>query len=284
MNSMRKLLLSIPLLALLSLVGCKGPQTFGGTPRTKVYRAVISISPSTTELCSLFGVNLVGRSKADNYPPVVSNVATVADLKPDYEAITRLKPDLIMFDRDLYGTAEVEKLKATGAEIMQVGSDTVDAYEKELYTIANKLGGEMEVSSYLEKVHKQRQSSEGDKFATTPKAVMIIADASGHHMIAGVKSFQADLMKIFGATPIGPDSNKFEMLSPEFLISQNPDVIIVAGDEKPLIADTRFANLKAIKEKKYFSLDQDIVIRRGSRVDTCIYEGHKKLALAIKGN
>ena len=108
---------------------------------------------------------------------------------------------------------------------------------------------------------------------------MIIPDTSGHHMIAGAKSFQADMTKIMGANPVGPDSNKFESLDPEYLMTQNPDVIFLAGASKSFLADTRFANLKAVKEHMIVEIDPDKILRVGSRIDTTIYEGHKALTL-----
>lgn len=278
---MRKLL-GVSLGALLIVVGCKPPQQFGGVPRDKVYRAVISLSPSTTELMAQYAIPIIGRSKADDYPVAIKATPVVGDLKPDYEAITRMHPDIIVVDRDLYGDAEIKKLESI-TEVLKIGSDSLDAFIKESYEIGNKLGGEGAITEYVDKINRQRQASEGEKPPTPVNAVMVIPDSSGHHMIAGVKSFQCDLVKIMGATPIGPDSNKFEMLNPEFLMSQNPDVVIVAGEAKSFLADKRFANLKAVKSGKIFGLPQDYVLRRGARIDQTIYQGHKALMLVTKG-
>jgi ABC-type Fe3+-hydroxamate transport system substrate-binding protein len=276
---MRKQLLVSVSIALLLLVGCKAPTTFGGIARSKVYRSIISLSPSTTELIGLTGVPIRGRTNACNYPPNVGHVPVVADLKPNYEQITSIKPDLILLDRDLYGESEIQKLKATGSEIKIFGSDTVEGYIKEMYILGNLVSGESNINDYVVKVRKNVQASQGEAPPRAVTAVLVIPDSTGHHMIAGTKSFQADVVRIIGAKLLGPDSNKFESLNPEFLISQSPDYIIVAGDTKTFIADPRFSNLSAVKNLKIFGLNQDVALRRGSRVDQFIYEGHKLLML-----
>ncbi len=280
MKSMRKQLLGSVVLALLVLVGCKGPQSAGGKPRLKVYHSIISLSPSTTELASLTGVPIVGRTKACDYPPNVQKVDIVADLKPNYELIATIKPDLVIMDRDLYSVADQQKLKDLGADVQVFGSDTVEGHIKDMYTLANLMAGESAVNEYVIKLRKNISASEGEKPAKRElKAVMVIPDTGGHHMIAGTKSFQGDVVRIIGATLVGPDSNKFESLNPEFLMAQNPDWIIVAGATSDFLADKRFSNLTAVKNLKLFGLNQDICIRRGCRVDQFIYNGHKLLML-----
>ncbi len=280
---MRKRLLGVSLLALLGLIGCSQPQTFSGVRREKGITNCVSLRPSTTELMVIMGLRIIGRCEADNFPPAIKQTPVVAGVKPDYEAIAKLKPDSIVLDDELYSEAEIAKLKATNIEVIELKCNTIDDYRIALYKIANKVGGEIGVSEYLEKVKRQRVAAMGDPFPTPIKMVMLIPDGGGHHMIAGAKSFQADLMRSMGTTPIGPDSTKFESLNPEMLMQLNPDVIMLAGDLKEFQKDTRFASLKAVKEGKIVGMNQDLCLRRGGRVDVCIYEGHKGLALLLKG-
>jgi ABC-type Fe3+-citrate transport system substrate-binding protein len=92
----------------------------------------------------------------------------------------------------------------------------------------------------------------------------------------------AEVMRVIGADPVGPDTAKFETLSPEFLFQANPDVIIVAGEAKSFLADTRFANLDAVKNLRIFGNNQDMWVRRGGRIDNLIEQAHKALMLVIK--
>jgi iron complex transport system substrate-binding protein len=248
------------------------------------YNTVISLSPSSTEVLSAMGIDIKGRTSACNFPTTISPKAVYGDVKPDYEKITRLGPDMIVVDKSLYSSEEIAKLKATKATVHELGANSVDEFIRELYVLGNLLGNEMNVQSYVDKIRREKSGAEGDVFSPRPTAVLIIPGTGGMHMIAGTKSFQADVVKSIGADLVGPDSNKFEPLNPEFLISQNPGVIITAGATKDFLSDKRFASLSAVKNLKIFGLEADVVLRRGARVDAFLLQGHKALMILMKNN
>lgn len=279
---MKLKLLGALLLAALFGTGCEGPRTFGGIPREKLEIKTVSLSPSATEMLSTMGVTLKGKTKACNFPPMLVGVPIVGDLKPDYEALTSIKPDYIVFDGDLYSKEEVAKIEATGAKTVEIRATTVNDFIKEMFTVAALVGTEQNTASYVERIRAQKRTSEGDAPSPRPKSVMIIPGTNGSHYIAGVKSFQADLIRVLGGDAQGPDSTKFEPLKPEFLIGLDPDLIIVAGKTKDFMADTRFKGLRAVKELRLFGMEPDLLLRRGGRVDQVILQGHKALMLSIR--
>ncbi len=284
MKPMRKQMIGSVFLALLVLLGCKPPTRVGGLPRPReeVYLNIVSLSPSTSEMIAMAGVQLKGRTNACNYPTSILDAKVVADLKPNYEQLALIKPDLIVIDRDLYGDAEVAKLKQVARKVHIIGSDTVEAYIMDFYVLGNMISGEAPINEYIFKLQKQVRAASGEPPLTPQKSAIIIPDASGHHMIAGTKSFQGDVARIIGSPLVGPESNRFEPLNAEFLVAQNPTVIFVAGDPKGFVSDPRFANLRAVKESKVIELDPDLCLRRGSRVDQFVYLSHKKLLLAVE--
>lgn len=277
MKLMRKPLLVV--LAVLSglVVGCSKPAQFGGEPRKQeqVFNAIGSLSPSTTELMATFQVPLAGRSKACNYPPSVATIPVIGDLKPNYEAIAKMGRSLIFLDRDLYGDAEVTKLKEIGATVVEMKSTTLDEYYKEIYKIGSLVAKETPANEYVIKIKKQVAINSGDPVAADKSAAILIPGPGGHHMIAGKDSFQGHCIAQMGVKVVGPASKKFEMVNAEFLLAQNPDFILVAGDVKLMKADSRLATLKAVKNNAYFTLPQDIVLRRGGRVEDFLRDSHK---------
>jgi hypothetical protein len=82
MKDMRKHTVGFIALALVTLFGCSQPKTFGGVPRKVVYKTIVSLSPSATEVLSNSTIKLAGRTKADNYPITISSVPVYGDLKP----------------------------------------------------------------------------------------------------------------------------------------------------------------------------------------------------------
>lgn len=279
---MRKQLFVISVLAAFVLTGCKGPQVIGGVPPERRYQNIVSLSPSTTEILSMIGASVKGRTKACNFPTAIVNSAPiVCDLKPNYEDMVALKTDFIVFDKDLFSAQEIEKMKQTKADVFEVSGDTLQDFYKSLYTLASKIGYETAAQDFINKIEREVKSAGADVLDPKPKAAVILPGSNGKHYIAGVKSFQADIVRIMGAEPVGPDSNKFEPLNPEFLVSQNPAVIYTAGKTAGFTSDTRFAGVDAVKNQRMIGLEQDIVLRRGARIENFIKDGHRGLLLVM---
>jgi iron complex transport system substrate-binding protein len=281
MNDMR--IHALIAVSVLALAGCNKTQTFGGEMRKVRYKNIVSLSPSTTEILAMNGIQIMGRTKACNYPEAtVSGVTVYGDIKPDYEKITNFGPDLIILDKDLYSDEEVKKLEATGAKVHQFSAKNLDGYVKEVYKIASLVGSEMNFQSFIDRMRREKKNAEADSPNPRPTAVLVLPGQGGSHYIAGTKSFQAEVMKAIGVDLIGPDSEKFEPLNPEMLTSNNPGVIVVAGKTSDFLADRRFASLDAIKNLRIFGLDADVVLRKGGRVDTFLLQGHKALSIVSK--
>lgn len=278
---MRKHLLGLLTLLAVSMLGCDKATTVSVPMRSERLQHIVSLSPGTSEILSTVSVNFEGRTKACDFPEMVISKPIYGDLKPDFEKIAADKIQLVVMDSDLYSEEDKTKLKTTGAKIFEFKAKSVTELEREMQTLGNLVGNETNIQAYVDRIRRERRAAEGDAPSPRPKAVLLLPGTGGNHMIAGVKSFQADLLKIIGAEAVGPDSEKFEMLSPEFLFQANPDVIVVAGEAKSFLADTRFANLAAVKNLKIFGNKQDLWVRRGGRVDTLIEQAHKALMLVI---
>ena len=279
---MRRHLLGLLLLSSVAFIGCDKATTVSVPMRGERLQHVVSLSPGVSEMLSTMAVNFEGRTKACDFPEMVKSKEIYGDLKPDFEKLTLDKIQLVVMDADLYSEEDKVKLKATGAKIFEFKATTVSDLEREMQTFGSLVGNETNIQNYVDRIRRERRTSEGDAPTPRPKTVLILPGTGGYHMIAGIKSFQADLVRIIGGEPVGPESSKFEMLTPEFLFQANPDVIVVAGEAKSFLADTRFANLAAVKNLKIFGNKQDLWVRRGGRIDTLIEQAHKAMMLVIK--
>lgn len=282
MNDMRKLLLGFLALSALALFGCEKSTTISVPMRPERIQNIISLSPGTSEVLATCAINFSGRTKACDFPDMIKSKPIYGDLKPNFEMITKDKVQLIVLDSDLYSAEDKAKLNATGAKLFEFKATTVNDFEREMLTLGSIAGSETSIQTYVDRIRRERKVAEGDAPSPRPKAVLILPGTGGLHMIAGTKSFQADVMRVIGADPVGPESTKFESLTPEFLFQANPDVIIVAGEAKTFLGDTRFANLSAVKNLKIFGNKQDLWVRRGGRVDNLIEQAHKALMIVTK--
>jgi len=280
MKPMRRalsLLLSIPLLLL--AVGCQ--QGDGNGPfkvRDVTYHTIVSLSPSTSEILGQpFGVTLAGRSAADNFPEnVMANVPVVGGVKPDYEKLSEIHPDLIVYDRSLYNEEDEAKMKKVGSAIYAIDAHTLADFRMQLFELASLIGQETRAQDYIRRIKEELSNAKATPPSPAPKVAVIIPGTSGQNMIAGTESFTADVVKSVGGTPVGPSGTKFMSMNPEGLISLDPDKIIVSGKATDhagfdaFIKDPRFKVLKAVKNGNVTVIDSDVLLREGSRVDLLI--------------
>ena len=271
------------LLVLSLCLGCsKRVQLAGGVLPPKRPTTLVSLSPSTTEIgAKLYNsIQLVGRTESCNYPPsMVGAVPVVAGVKPNYELIAAKKPSVIFLDSSLYSKADIEKIKGLGSAVMDFHTDSVKEFIQKIRECGTLVMGETEASDYADKIQNAVDTAEASPLSPSPKAI-VLTGGNGSYLIDGTKSFQADVLRTVGATPVGPDGERFSNLNPETLLQLNPDYVFLAtpGEKKEdgekvingFRSDSRFANLKAVKENHVLGIPEDILLRAGGRVDILI--------------
>ena len=271
-----KALLFGGLLGTLVFGGCKPPLPPGIKFVRPVWTAV-SLSPSAAELLSITSVRLVGRSASDNYPKSVIGVPVVGNIKPDYEQIASIKPNVIVYDPSIYNSTDIEKLKALNIPLATIEGDTVEAYIQSVFKLGQATQSETALMDYIERLNKEVSVCRSDPIVPAPKTAIVMPSRNSNPMVAGTKSYYADLVRIAGGDPVGPPSNKFEPINAEALLALNPDAIVVPadkGDYSALTNDPRFAQLKAVKTGKILGVDQDYILRRGERADDALKHLH----------
>ena len=276
-------LLSVLVCVAIAMVGCGADaDNVGGERRPQTVRKIISLSPSTTELIgSVAGYEyLVGRTSACNFPSMIMQAEVVAGVKPDYDKIAKLQPEAIVLDQSLYNEQDMQKIRQTKAEVFVINGNTLDAFEDQLMMLGRLIGKELDYSKYVDKISQQVLTAKSTASTPALKVAVIMPDTGHSHMIAGSSSFIADVLKKCGLAPIGPSGEMYVPLNAEFLISQNPDVIITSGSADPLLSDPRLASMNAIKDRKVISIVGDVLLRRGGRVDKLI-EGINKGILSL---
>jgi iron complex transport system substrate-binding protein len=255
------------------IVGCGGDSSQEIRRAPKAYEKIVSLSPGLTEIVAmqLGSGRLKGRTKSCNYPISVSSVPVVmSGFKPDIEKLASIKPDLIIYDPVLFDESDVAKLKEIGCDVFPVQANTVDVFCKSLYKLGGMVKSESNISDYVDKIEKARSFAAGNAKDPKPKVAVIMPGKGIEHYVAGVGSFQADVVKCAGGEPVGPKMDRFVPLNVELLVQQNPDIIIVAGEVASVVSDPRLQSVKALKDKRVMGVNADFMLRAGSRVDKVI--------------
>ncbi|MCH8979421.1 MAG: ABC transporter substrate-binding protein [Armatimonadetes bacterium] len=273
------------LLAVMALVpaGCAPRVGLGGKTNPVDYDNVVSLSPSMTEL--LAGVGgapyLKGRTSECNRPQsVLIAKVVVTEMKPDYELILTLDPDLILYDTMLYGEEEVAKIEKffgeRDIETMPYVPDTIEEYKDFGYRLAAKLQLETFMATYLDKLERQlglaATNDTGD-----PRTAVLLGGEGGNYLAMGTQGLHAAVVAAAGGTPVGPSGRLFQEIDAESLIEMDPEVVFSDGAARAILSDPRLQGLTAVKEGYVYDVDGQTLIRVGARMDSLVSGMHRML-------
>lgn len=280
------LILSAIVLLIVGLTGCSANQVVFNQKVPPVhYSTYASLSPDATQLGPFIGLKLIGRTAADTSNVENLSVPVVANLKPDYELLAKLKPDLIVYDPSIYNASDIEKIKQLGIPTFAITGNTVKQYIKTLYKLGSMTQSESQINGMVDHIYSQMDAAEGDPITQPHNTALIMPVPNSNPMIADTGSFYADLIRVSGGTPVGSDGHKFSTIDPESLLALNPDCIVIVGkpaDAAAFMKDPRFAALKALKEGHIFSVHASYVLQRGANVFEAIKAIHRALGQVLR--
>lgn len=287
--------LVVPLLLILG--GCRETEIIGGKNSPHAYTRVASMSPATTEIMATHSDfnQMVGRTESCNYPPTVGRLPIVTKgVKPDYEMLARVRPNMILMDALLYSDDDIRKVKETTyADVFLLNADkdgkplqsiTIDSFIDWLYRFGATQTDPMRIAKYADSVYQAREVSQATPLNPKPKVAVLMGGTNGEsYYIAGTRSFQADAMRAAGGDAVGPDSSKFEVANIEGLIQLNPDAIVTTEDPTAVLKDPRLQGITAVKNGRVAKILADVLLRSGVRVDKLIISVHDYLTSTQKG-
>ncbi len=232
---------------------------------------VISLLPSLTEtVCLLNRCNvLVGVDRYSNWPFAIKALPKVGGgLDPNIEAITQLKPDLIL---TASSSKAADRLRALGFRVVALEPKNYADVQRTIRIIALLLGIPDAVA---QQAWQQIEADIATTAASVPPSVRgarIYFEVSQVPHAAGAASFIGQTLIRLGAQNIVPPAlGEFPQINPEFVVRANPDVILVA-DTNFTGMDRRpgWSNIRALREHRvcvYNREQADMLVRAGPRL------------------
>lgn len=233
-------------------------------------KRVVSYAPSNTELMFALGKGslLVGRTDYDDYPAEAAKVESIGGiLKPDYEKIVSLKPDLILMTS---GSVEVRDRLQTEFKIPVFVLDPQDfagvyAGIKTLGVVVNAQPAAEQIVADMQQAVKNVQADVA-KAATKPTVFYEV----WHDplMTAGRKTFIDEVITLAGGVNAAADVEGWPEYSLEKLQATNPDFILTSVDQVPVVKNRQgWAGFKAVQEGRVIGVaDQNLLVRPGPRL------------------
>ena len=250
----------------------------------KQYNRIVVLDPATVEMIYMLGAEdkIVGvanleRSKVWPEEKVAKLESVGTFMKPSLEKIIALKPDLVIMSA-LTGEELNNGLKSNNIETKRVQANSIEEIFTNFLEVAKMLGKENEANKII--AEKKAKLEEIKKIATGNKKGLFVMSASPL-MVFGNDNLPNDIMKLLNIKNIAENQKgRNPIVTPEFIIKENPDIIITLLPNPSQIVATnpQLKNVNAIKNSKFIVVNSSQILRGSPRTIDQIEEIAKAVA------
>ena len=237
----------------------------------KKYNRIVVLDPATVEMIYMLGAEdkIVGvanleRSKVWPEEKVAKLESVGTFMKPSLEKIIALKPDLVIMSA-LTGEELNNGLKSNNIEAKRVQANSIEEIFTNFLEVAKMLGKENEANKII--AEKKAKLEEIKKIATGNKKGLFVMSASPL-MVFGNDNLPNDIMKLLNIKNIAENQKgRNPIVTPEFIIKENPDMIITLLPNPSQIVATnpQLKNVNAIKNSKFIVVNSSQILRGSPR-------------------
>ena len=242
---------------------------------------IVSLAPNITETLYALGLGdkLVGVSRFCTYPPEAQEKPKIGGLyDPNYEAIVRLRPDLIVMLTE-HATI-MEGLEKLGIHSLVVRHATIDDILDSFVRIGDGCGAAEEGRRLQQDIQKRLETLEKKNASKKrPRVLVCVERTTGTGQLAdiyivGNDGFLNRIIAAAGGVNAYDGNVAFPIVSMENVMKMNPDVIVdlVGGltgnrfqSENDLSDWKEVAEVAAVKNGRIFSFDQHYATVPGPR-------------------
>lgn len=251
---------------------------------------VVSLAPNLTEMVYALGLgeHLAGRSSACDFPPEALTVPIVGGFgRPNWEALWQVRPDIVIAT-DLEKPGITQQLERRGVRVLILPCEGWADLKAAATAIAGALNQPARATEWNhaldERMHALRERVRADRGEGERPSVYV--ELWGNPVTtAGGQSFLHQVVELAGGRNVTAGiRGRYPTVSPEWIIRENPDVILLAY----MLADMRAAesvkkrigwsSVDAIRYDRFIdAIPPDLLLRPGPR----LIEGAERLAEAL---
>ncbi|KAF2955856.1 ABC transporter substrate-binding protein [Marinitoga sp. 38H-ov] len=268
---MKKVILAVLLVFSLSLFAFQPITLVDDLGRVVVFEKeverIVVAAPSISDYIVKLGAKdrVVGVTDYDNYITDVERIGKMVPL--NVEKIISLNPDVVLLTGG-FQEGEVSKLEKFGIKSFVVNPTNLNEVFRDLSLIGVILGKEKTAQDYAQKLRARMLNIAKNAFSWNdkPKVLYLMAYGSVSQMwTSGTGSFLNEIIIYAGGVNVAAPysgNNGWFSVGPEFVIKENPDIILVPGyypgdkGAYDLIMNAeQFKDINAVKNKKVFIID-----------------------------
>ena len=235
-------------------------------------KRIISLSPSITEILFEIGSGnqVIAVDNFSNYP----NETPISDISaydPNVEAISLLNPDLVILSYNIKNLKTA--LKKIGIETIYLPAplnfeDILDQIDY----LGQKTGNEDKAKKLISRMKSKMKTLQ--KLRENEPATKIYHELDPNYYSPSKFSFIGDIYQKLNYKNVANKADitnlGYPKLSPEIIISENPDLIILPGKDNKYVENVKsrpgWNYIKAVKKNNFLLTNNDIASRWGPRI------------------
>ncbi|MES9605852.1 helical backbone metal receptor [Actinomadura sp. NPDC000929] len=237
-------------------------------------KRIVSLSPTHTETLFAIGAGpqVVAVDDYSNYPAGTPRTK-LSGFKPNAEAIIAHKPDLVVLSDDMDGIVKaLEKVKVP--VLLEPAAKNLDEAYDEIGDLGQATGHEAEAKKVTDGMRADIQKTVAASSKAKGLTYYHELDNQLHSVTS--KTFVGQVYGMFGLQNIADKADKasgdYPQLSREYLLKQDPDLILLADTKccgqnaAALTKRPGWSDLDAVGHGGVVELDDDIASRWGPRL------------------
>ena len=245
---------------------------------------IVSLNGAVTETLASLNVagNIVGRDVTSTYPADLKATDLGHVRSITAESILALQPSVVFGTTKDVNPNLNEQLKKANIPLVLIDQEySIDGSKKLITEVATKLKKD-NYQPLLDNISNKMTTVKA--FDKKPKVLFIYARGAGNLMVAGSGTPLHSMIELAGAENAASALTDFKPLTPEALLTTNPDVILMfdkglqsLGGVDGLLKIEGIAKTNAGKNKKVVTMDGQYLSGFGPRVGDAVVELHNKL-------
>ena len=244
----------IAFLLALGLLGCS-VSNGDNVPSPRI----VSLVPSATETLYLLGAggHIVGVSNVDSSR---GKVIVGSMLKPDYEKILSLKPDIVIITLPMQRKVK-EELEKAGLKTIAVNPESIQSIFNSIIQLGKLVRREERAYYIVDSLRSEMESILNGRKFRYRAFVEIWYDPL---YTAGDSTFIDDIIEHLGLENVFSDRRGYFQVQQEEVIERNPEVIIISHKpSKPPQRRKFWESVSAVRNGYIIYIDPDLLNRPG---------------------
>lgn len=249
-------------------LGINAPNALAENKPSKI----ISLSPSLTEILFAIGAapQVIAVDSQSNFPRNVPRTRLSA-YEPNLEAIASFKPDLVVLSYDISDAVKGLNLVGIDTLLLPTPKDFNEIL-KQILVLGESTGNIEKANKLI--IYMKKKMRRLTAVREKRRTMKIYHEIDENYYSASSFSFIGSIYQMLNLTNIADNADKggygYPKLSPEYIISSNPDVIILPGKNSGYIGKIMkrpgWKHISAVRNKKFLRVEPDIASRWGPRV------------------